>query len=297
MPQGLPTQKCSLRSSSINLTWKMVRNAESRAPPQLYRLRISKFPGESHTLKWDKMNGKIFYYVLTKALWNKYCCSSHRGKIKVQVRSGSGCRSDPSDSLRPHGSLCPWNSLGKNTEVGYQSLLQGIFPTQGLNPGLLHCRQILHCRFFTIWAISRLPRPQDSRSPRLSLELGLAQVPAAQAWKRGPTRHGAPPRGGASSPAAVTHLSLESADHARALATLAGCETTKTSSPWPHSPQFRWAARYFRLLTSDGCGRGSKDPVSVFQGRFFTGIRHCGVRTCGGKTPQWMDRSGSHWKA
>ena len=68
MPQGLPTQKCSLRSSSINLTWKMVRNAESRAPPQLYRLRISKFPGESHTLKWDKMNGKIFYYVLTKAL-------------------------------------------------------------------------------------------------------------------------------------------------------------------------------------------------------------------------------------
>lgn len=68
MPQGLPTQKCSLRSSSINLTWKMVRNAESRAPPQTYRLRISKFPGESHTLKWDKMSGKIFYYVLKKAL-------------------------------------------------------------------------------------------------------------------------------------------------------------------------------------------------------------------------------------
>ena len=36
----------------------------------------------------------------------------------------------------------PWNSPGQNTEVGSLSLLQGIFPTQGLNPGLLHCRQI-----------------------------------------------------------------------------------------------------------------------------------------------------------
>ena len=37
----------------------------------------------------------------------------------------------------------PWNSPGKDTGVG--SLLQGIFLTQGLNPGLLHCRQILCC--------------------------------------------------------------------------------------------------------------------------------------------------------
>ena len=33
----------------------------------------------------------------------------------------------------------------KNTGVGSHFLLQGIFLTQGLNPGLLHCRQILHC--------------------------------------------------------------------------------------------------------------------------------------------------------
>ena len=36
----------------------------------------------------------------------------------------------------------PWNSPGQNTGVGSLSLLQGIFPMQGLNPGLLHCRQI-----------------------------------------------------------------------------------------------------------------------------------------------------------
>ena len=38
----------------------------------------------------------------------------------------------------------PWNSLGQNTRVGSLSLLQGIFPTQGLNPGILHCRWILY---------------------------------------------------------------------------------------------------------------------------------------------------------
>ena len=37
----------------------------------------------------------------------------------------------------------PWNSPGLNTGVGSLSLLQGIFPTQGWNPGLPHCRQIL----------------------------------------------------------------------------------------------------------------------------------------------------------
>ena len=54
-----------------------------------------------------------------------------------------------SDSLWPQGQLstrllCPWNSPGKNTGVGCHYLLEGIFLTQGSNPGLLHCRQILY---------------------------------------------------------------------------------------------------------------------------------------------------------
>ena len=40
--------------------------------------------------------------------------------------------------------ISPWNSLGQNTGVGSLSLLQGIFPTQGSNPGLPHCRRILY---------------------------------------------------------------------------------------------------------------------------------------------------------
>ena len=44
----------------------------------------------------------------------------------------------------PIGLYSPWNSLGQNTGVGSLPLLQGIFPTQGSNPFLSHCRQILY---------------------------------------------------------------------------------------------------------------------------------------------------------
>ena len=49
-----------------------------------------------------------------------------------------------SDSLRPHGLYSPWTSPGQNTGPGSFSLLQGIFPTQGLNPGLLDQRLIFY---------------------------------------------------------------------------------------------------------------------------------------------------------
>ena len=71
--------------------------------------------------------------------WPKYYSESEKWKWS---------RSVVSNSLRPRGLqptrlLCPWDAPGKNTGVGCHSLLQGIFPTQGSNPGLSHCRQIL----------------------------------------------------------------------------------------------------------------------------------------------------------
>ena len=63
--------------------------------------------------------------------------------------------------LRPQGLklarlLCPWDFPGKNTGVGCPFLLQGIFPTQGLNPGLLH------------WQVGSLPLSHQG-SPSVSL--------------------------------------------------------------------------------------------------------------------------------
>ena len=65
-------------------------------------------------------------------------------KVMTNLWSESESLSVVSDSLRPHRLHSPWNSPGQNTGVGSLSLLQGIFPTQGLNPSLSHCRQILY---------------------------------------------------------------------------------------------------------------------------------------------------------
>ena len=46
--------------------------------------------------------------------------------------------------MATYGLYSPWNSPGQDTGAGGLSLLQGIFPTQGSNPGLLHCRRILY---------------------------------------------------------------------------------------------------------------------------------------------------------
>ena len=49
-----------------------------------------------------------------------------------------------SDSLQPHGLYSPRNSPDQNSGVGSLCLLQRVFSTQGLNPGLLHCKWILY---------------------------------------------------------------------------------------------------------------------------------------------------------
>ena len=71
-------------------------------------------------------------------------------------------------TVEPIRPLCSWNSPGQNTGVGSHSLLQGIFPTQGLNPGLPHGRQILYHlshQVFRLSAACLLP-PGDSVSRR-----------------------------------------------------------------------------------------------------------------------------------
>ena len=65
-------------------------------------------------------------------------------KVNVTRYSDSESRWVVSDSLWPYGLYSPWNSPGQNTGVGSLFLLQGIFPTQRLNPGLPQHKQILY---------------------------------------------------------------------------------------------------------------------------------------------------------
>ena len=91
--------------------------------------------------------------------WNIIQCSKemsyqerYEGPLNVyyQVKGRESVRcSVVSDCLQacgllPSRLLCPWDSPGRNAGVHCHSLLQGIFPTQGLNPGLLTFRRFLY---------------------------------------------------------------------------------------------------------------------------------------------------------
>ena len=67
--------------------------------------------------------------------------------------------------------LRPWDFQGKSTGVGCHFLLQGIFPTQGSNPGLSHCRQTLY-------------RLSHQGSPRLYLSPTNSEGTAQRRWER-----------------------------------------------------------------------------------------------------------------
>ena len=75
------------------------------------------------------------------------------------------------------GLYSPWNSPGQNTGVNSFSLLQGIFPTQGSNPGLPHCRQILYQLSHVNYASKQNPNQQLS----FSLATGLVAA-VGSAW-------------------------------------------------------------------------------------------------------------------
>ena len=74
-----------------------------------------------------------------RAVWS----GKQWSRAKTEVK-WSESQSVVSSSLRLHGLYSLWNSPGQKTGVGSLSLLQGILTTQGSNPGLLRCRQILY---------------------------------------------------------------------------------------------------------------------------------------------------------
>ena len=126
-------------------------------------------PGEP-TLRWERLTeprpvcwfdpGKSQIYFKKKRKGKQSVKNSSLGReysMRVENWNGdwvfptlidgvkwSESHSVVSNSLRPNGLYSSWNSPGQNTGVGSLSLFQGIFPTQGSNPGLPHCRQILY---------------------------------------------------------------------------------------------------------------------------------------------------------
>ena len=91
---------------------------------------------EVKLFKWQQNNGIVIKWSVL--VLRCFPCSS------VGKESESKSCLVMSHALRPHRLYSPWNSPGQNTRVGSLFLLQGIFPVQGSNPGLPHCRWILY---------------------------------------------------------------------------------------------------------------------------------------------------------
>ena len=98
--------------------------------------------------------------------------------MKVLLAQSYPTLCDPMDCSPPGSFLCG-DSPDKNTEVGCHSLLQGIFPTQGSNPGFLHCRQMLYHRNH-----QGSPFP----SPSLLIKIAPSDHTASSRWPELPLR-------------------------------------------------------------------------------------------------------------
>ena len=117
------------------------------------------FLGESKAPLIEELKFSSSIISWTRSLWlirmtaepTYWASPLRRGSGPLVMRFWEGSRRIPlrnlsesercsvvSDSLRPNGLSSPWNSPDQNTGVGSLSLLRGIFPTQGLNIGLLH---------------------------------------------------------------------------------------------------------------------------------------------------------------
>ena len=100
---------------------------------------------------WESQNHYHpgFWLTYSISFWGMLENLKKKKKRRSSVLCACSATSVMSESLRLHRQLptrllCPWDSPDKNTGVGNHGLLQGIFPTQGSNLGLLPCRWILY---------------------------------------------------------------------------------------------------------------------------------------------------------
>ena len=130
------------------------------------RFNCSVITGHEHKGKTSLVTFHILQNYEGWQLKQEKSRASHKNKSIPSLRSTAWCsslklylficavlsHSVMSNSLQPHWLLypwptrflCPWGFSRQDTGVGCHALLQGIFSTQGLNPGLPHCRWIFH---------------------------------------------------------------------------------------------------------------------------------------------------------
>ena len=129
----------SLHRLSLHSGTRLLKFSSFYFIPLFPTVNIIQLKCYEEILGWGTIVRERYIYIHLQAQ-HRRSSSKQREYVSCSVTS---------DLLQPHGLqpsrfLCLWNSPGKNTGVGCDFLLQGIFLTQGSNLGPLHCRQILY---------------------------------------------------------------------------------------------------------------------------------------------------------
>ena len=144
IPLGHPrAPDLSTLSHASNLDWRFISHMiiymfQCHSPKSSHPCPLPQSPKDCsiHLCLFHCLAYRVIVTIFLNSIYMRY------GGVGVS-------RSVMPDSLRPHGLqptrlLCSWDFPGKDTGVGRHFRLQGIFPTQGSNPGILHYRQILY---------------------------------------------------------------------------------------------------------------------------------------------------------
>ena len=130
---------------SQGITWDLIPRHHSFLPTPSSGSQVVSGPSELSGGQFYPGDPPFLGYISPAILpfrnWASHALISLWSEVKVTQLCLTLC--DPMDCSPPGSLESPWDSPGKNTGVGGHSLLQGIFPIQTANPGLLHCRRIL----------------------------------------------------------------------------------------------------------------------------------------------------------
>ena len=145
-PSHFPALEKEMATHSSVLAWRIPGMGEPGGLPSMGSHRVGHDWSDlaAIILHWEHTFNKLLPICLLRELLSFKVCGFLSSPMKVKVKLLSHVRLFATPWTVAHQAPLSMGFSRQHTGVGYHFLLQGIFPTQGSNPGLPHCRQRLY---------------------------------------------------------------------------------------------------------------------------------------------------------